>query len=259
MILDLQVDTTQLLLRLHNGEKRLAYAVVNAINQTARRIQEAERDRVRREFVVRRVDFMMREAAVIKPFASVKDARPFAEVAVGDKQRLLLSKFEKGAERTPMTPGAKSVAVPLLGRPARPSIAGPVPPAFTFAGMHLVAYYHGKRLTKRRRAGRRDVGLFGEYGRLALPQPEASGSVQWKGANRTFLLPVTARAPLGAVFQRIGPGRGDIREVWSFRRGLRLDARLQFVLTARRIADEWFAEEVQRETIAALAHSGGRP
>jgi hypothetical protein len=122
--IDLQIDTAPLLLRLKNGEKRLAYAVVNAINSTAKRVQEAERERVLRAFVVRKRDFILREAAIIKPFASVKQGRPYAEISVGDKQRLLLRKFEQGAAREPFTPGAKSVAVPLLGRPARPRSRG---------------------------------------------------------------------------------------------------------------------------------------
>jgi hypothetical protein len=255
--IDLQVDTSPLLLRLKNGERRLAYAVVNAIKNTALRIQEAERDRVRRKFVVRKSDFIMREAAIIKPFPSVSQSRPYAEISVGQKQRLLLAKYEQGAAREPFTPGAKSVAVPLLGRPARRSIASAVPPAFRFSGMKLKAFYKGKRLTKRRRGGHVDsVDLHGEYGRVSLPQPEASGGVQWKGENRTFLLPVSERAPFGAVFQRIGPGRGDIREIWSFKRGVRLDTRLEFVVTAQRVAAEWFGEELERETIAALARSG---
>lgn len=258
MKIELQVDTAQLLLRLKNGEKRLAYAVVNAINATALRIQNAERERVLGAFVVRKRDFIVREAAIVKPFASVKQARPYAEVAVGDKQRLLLAKFEKGAQREPFTPGAKSVGVPLLGRPARPSLSSGVPPAFRFSGMKLRAFYAGKRLTRSggRRRGQVPLGLLHEYGRLSIPEPEKS-RIQWKGENRTFLLPVTRRAPFGAVFQRIGPGRGDIREIWSFWRGVRLDARLEFVVTAQRIADQWFGEELQRETLAALARSGG--
>ena len=67
------------MLRLRNGQRRLAYAVVNAINNTAKRIQEAERRRVEEEFTVRKRDFLRREAAKIKPFASVKQGRPYAE------------------------------------------------------------------------------------------------------------------------------------------------------------------------------------
>jgi len=41
---------------LHNhGQRRLAYAVVNAINNTAKRIQQAERRRVEEEFTVPRM------------------------------------------------------------------------------------------------------------------------------------------------------------------------------------------------------------
>jgi hypothetical protein len=41
MRIDLQIDSTELVLRLENGQRRLAYAVVNAINNTAKRIQAA--------------------------------------------------------------------------------------------------------------------------------------------------------------------------------------------------------------------------
>ena len=99
MRIDLQIDSAQLLLRLQNGQRRLAYGVVNAINNTAKRIQDAERRRVEEEFTVRKKDFIRREAAIINPFASLRQARAFAEIAVGQKSRLLLSAFERGAER----------------------------------------------------------------------------------------------------------------------------------------------------------------
>ncbi|PIV81181.1 hypothetical protein COW53_05735 [bacterium CG17_big_fil_post_rev_8_21_14_2_50_64_8] len=43
MRIDLQIDSAPLVLRLQNGQRRLAYAVVNAINNTAKRIQAVER------------------------------------------------------------------------------------------------------------------------------------------------------------------------------------------------------------------------
>ena len=54
MKIDLQIDSARLVLRLRNGERRLAYAVVNAINNTAKRIRDAERRRVEEEFTVRK-------------------------------------------------------------------------------------------------------------------------------------------------------------------------------------------------------------
>ena len=107
MKIDVQIDSTKLILRLRNGQRRLAYATVNAINNTAKRIQVAERQRVEKEFTVRKKNFVLRQAAVIKPFANVKQGRPFAEIAVGQKPRLLLSAFERGAERKPSTPSAR--------------------------------------------------------------------------------------------------------------------------------------------------------
>jgi hypothetical protein len=261
--IDVNIDVSSLLLRLEKGEKRLAYAAVNAINKTAVRIQAAEHEHVREAFIIRKPTFFFGTAgrpggvaARITPFASVKQSRPYAEIAASapsgaSARRTLLPQFEHGGIRKPMTPGAKSVAVPLLGRPARPSIRGGVPPEFTFPGMHLVAFKGGKRLRRRRRGRTVDVGQFGEFGKL---QPSVEG-VQYKGRNRTFQLPKTKKAPRGGVFQRIGPGRGDIREIWSFITPPELDNRLHFQDTARRIADRWFREELQREAVDALSRS----
>ncbi|MFH1689976.1 MAG: hypothetical protein ABIE42_07030 [Candidatus Eisenbacteria bacterium] len=83
MRIDLQIDSAQLILRLRNGQRRLAYAAVNAINNTAKRIQAAERRRVEEEFTDRKTEFIRREAAIIKPFASVRQGRAFAEISVG--------------------------------------------------------------------------------------------------------------------------------------------------------------------------------
>jgi len=54
MKINLRIDSAALVLRLQNGQRRLAYAAVNAINNTAKRIQEAERRRVEEEFTVRK-------------------------------------------------------------------------------------------------------------------------------------------------------------------------------------------------------------
>jgi hypothetical protein len=72
MRIDLQIDCASLVLRLENGQRRLAYVVVNAINATAKRIQATERRHIEQEFTIRKKDFVLRQAAVIKPFASVK-------------------------------------------------------------------------------------------------------------------------------------------------------------------------------------------
>lgn len=257
----LSYDDRELLLKMRNGEKRLAYGVSEALRATMLQMQSAIQEHTLRAFTTRKVEFIRRFSCVIEKWPSPRDARPWGEMAVGMPSKagtLLLAYYEQGAPRRPFTPGAKSVAVPILGRPARPSFAQGVPPVFTFQGMALKAFYENKRLRKRRRAGRTDVGLFGEYGRLALPDNADRSRIQWKGNNRTFLLPSSRRAQLGAVFQRIGPKRGDVREVWTFKQGLHLDDRLQFVATGRAIADRWFAENVQRAAVESIAHDAGR-
>lgn len=152
MNIKLRVDNSQLLLRLRNGEKRLAYAVVNAINRTAEDIQAAERQRVRSEFVLRKPEFVLRQAAIIKPFASVGQGRLFAEISVGQKPRLLLGEFEEGGERLPFK--GKSVAVPVIGG-ARASKSASVPEELFIQRLRF----------KRGRKGARTIwrGLLGTY------------------------------------------------------------------------------------------------
>jgi hypothetical protein len=261
---NVKIDTTQLFDRMEKGAKRLVYATQNALKDTALELQAAAHENVRRRYIVRRPDFLFGTpgrpggaAAKIVVFPSVSQSRMFAEVAVGQGRtfttpRLLLPTFEAGGERKPFTPGAKSVAVPLQGRPARPTIRGPVPPQYTFAGLRFAAYRGKKRLRKRTtRSG--DVTVFGEFGRVTLPA--ASGKVQWKGLERTFILTHTAKAPHGGVFQRIGPGPEDIRMIYAFEQGIRVPATLHFYETARRIADTRFKENMEKRTIEALAHS----
>lgn len=270
MQINCQIDSTELVLRLNKGQRRLAYAAVNAINSTAKRIQAAERDRVAEEFTIRKADFMHRQAAIIKPFASVRDARPFAEIAVGQKPQLLLSAFERGGERKPFTPGAKSVAVPLTGSAARPSFAASVPEELMFRKLRLVKKVggHGTHTKHRRRSTRVTADVT--FRRTAAGQ--------WKGRQRTFILfpgagdarigemrtrfglpgRALARTFHGGVFQRVGPKDDDIRLIYAFRPIVKLDARLGFVATAQAEAQRWFKEEMEREVINAIARSRGK-
>jgi hypothetical protein len=219
MRIDLQIDSTELVLRLKNGQRRLAYAVVNAINNTAKRIQAAERQRVEEEFTVRKKEFIRREAAIIKPFASVRQGRAYAEIAVGQKPRLLLSAFERGAERKPFTPSARSVAEPVVGGPARPQFSQQVTPELRV----------GRLRFDRTKTGRRRAGVT---------------------RTKTYLVPEVG------IFQRVS--RGATRIVYFFSRGKRLEPRLHFVETAQREAQTWFGEEMEKEVINAIARARGR-
>ena len=219
MRIDLQIDSTELVLRLQNGQRRLAYAAVNAINNTAKRIQAAERRRVEEEFTVRKKEFIRREAAIIKPFASVRQGRAYAEIAVGQKPRLLLSAFERGAVRKPFTSAAKSVAEPVVGGPARPRFTESVPPELRM----------GRLRFDRTKTGKRRAGVT---------------------RTSTYLVPAVG------IFQRVG--KETSRMVYIFTRGKRIKPRLRFVETARKEARRWFREEMQREVVNAIARARGR-
>ena len=219
MKINLQIDSTKLILRLRNGQRRLAYATVNAINNTAKRIQAAERQRVEREFTVRKKNFIQRQAAVIKPFANVKQGRPYAEISVGQKPRLLLSAFERGAVRKPSTPSARHVAEPVIGGPARPRFNQPVTPELRLRRLRF----------DRTKTGRRRAGVT---------------------RTKTYLVPQVG------IFQRTGPATS--RLVYAFTRGKKLKPRLHFVETARKEADRWFREEMEKEVLNAIARANGR-
>lgn len=260
MRIDVAVDSSALLLRLRNGEKRLAFAVVNALRNTALQIQQAEFESARSKFVIRKPAFFFGSparpggvAAKIEVFPSVRQARPYAEIAVGRASKggpILLSMFEAGGLRKPVTPGAKRVAVPLLGRPARPSIRSGVPPAFSIPGLKLRKFIGGKLQRRRRRGRTVPETLFGEFGRPRTEATTAAGKVQWKGLQRTYQV-----SDVG-IFQRIGPDREDTRLIHSFIEPPRLDDRLGFVRTAQSEARRWFREFMERETIEALTRAG---
>lgn len=219
----IDIDTRNLLLRLNKGEKRLAYAVVNALNETAKRIQAGERQHLLKQFTVRQIAFMQREVAKIerKNFANVKRGQAWVEIGVGQKPRLLLSEFEKGGERLPFV--GKNVAIPVLGGPARPTMRSRVPRGLQFQSLAF-----------------RDVYGRKSHGRSIV------------GQRRTYIVPNVG------VFQRTGPKRRQTRMLYAFRPRLTLDDRLEFVRTARLVADRWFKEEMEKQVADALAHDQGK-
>lgn len=251
MDLEVSVRAADVLRGLGLAEKRTQYAVVNALNKTIKLVQERQRSRVRGQFTVRKPDFLLRQAAVIKGraggsgFASVKEGRLEARVMVGERPRLLLGRFEAGGTRGAFK--GKNVAVPLRGGPARPTKRSAVPEPFTFKGLRFVK-------GQRRSGGSRRVK--GAAGFRAVRGKK--GTIQWKGERRTFILPRSARAPEGGVFQRIGPGRDDVRMIYSFVREVRIAPVLKFVETARRTASAAFPPALLAEISATIKHAFGR-
>lgn len=216
--INVEIDPRGLITRLRNGEKRLAYAAVNAINNTAKEIQRAARKRVEDVFTIRKPEFMKREAAKIKPFASVKQGRAYAEVSVGDKPGLLLGMFERGGIREPRTPSARLVAIPSVGGPARPTFADTVPAELRMKRLNFTKMKSGKP--------RKAVAATHTY------------MIDGKG-----------------IFQRV-PGEAP-RTVYTFVRNQKIKRGLDWEKTAKAIAARWFKEMFEREVVKAIAHDKG--
>jgi hypothetical protein len=189
---------------------------------------------------------------------------PYAEVYVGrastlsSQRRLLLPLFERGGVKKGKS--GLPVAIPVTGSRARPAFGRHVDPQYTWAGMRLEAYRSGQKVRREVRGStgrvrRKSQTLFNSDGRFALPTDD--GTTQWKGRHRTFLLFGTERNPEGGVYRRTGPGRGDVQLIWKFQKEVKLDARLGWIHVADVEAGRWFKEEMEKQTIAAIARSRG--
>lgn len=265
-VIELDIDAAKPLALLNNGAKRMSYAIVNAVNATAKHVQSKMHEDVRAKFTVRNEKFLFGTpqrpggaAGRITMFANVGAKRYQALVEVlassqASARRFLLPTFETGGQKTPRA-GKEKFAVPLTGSPARPNSKSPVVKDYTFAGMRLEASQNGVKLTKKRgRKGKvSGVGLLGEFGVTSLP--DSNTATQWKGKNRTFLLPKSKKLPLGGVLQRTGKKRGDIRLVYLFMKTAPLDNRLGYKALQQREAPPYLKTALEREVNATLAYN----
>lgn len=251
---EVDVKAAEVLLNLRNGTRRMAYAIANALHSSLLGAQTAVRTNVSSTFTLRRGAFVLREAAVIRGRAGGSGfpsaTRLEGRFQTGDKERFLLGGFETGAVRYPFTPGAKSVAVPVTGGPARPSDAARVPQRFMFSNLQVAKETKRATETKPRKYRRRSLEL--------TRHTTSGGKVQFKGASRTFLLTSTKKAPLGGVYQRVGPGRDDIRMVYSFMTPKRLPTILRYDITARQFVEARFTAFLRSEVEKTLNFQRGR-
>lgn len=163
MKINVTIDSTNLKARTLKEQKNLAYSASQALNATAKEIQQATRIHMDRTFYLRKSGFMYRMVKIFR-FSNAKQGIPYAEVGIDHKPRLLLSMFEGGGRREPFK--GKRVAVPITGGAARPGKQSIITEELTFRKMRFK-----KHRTK-------------------------EGKVQWKGQSRTFLIPEVG------VFQR---------------------------------------------------------
>lgn len=210
-------DSRELLLRMQKGQKKLAYAAANAINDTAKEAQLAMQKRADDIYTVRRSTFFRRQVAIIKPFASARQGRPFAIVQVGQKPRLLLAVLEHGGVRKPAK--GRRVAVPITGNSARPTFGSQVPKAFEY------------RTLKPARAGRKRRAGAGQV-------------------SQSFILDGPGVKQPG-VYLRTGPGQVEL--LYAFEEPMTLKPSLRFVQTVSRVGatrlEANFEKHVKREIL----------
>jgi hypothetical protein len=234
MGLEVDVRGVEVLAVLKNGNKRIAFAVVNALNKTIKDVQVAERRGVEKEFTLRKRDFVLREAAVVSKknggFANVASGRFQAQVQVGEKSRLLLSSFEKGGSRARALRDAGSesngdkAAVPVVGNAARPSFGQQVPTTLRYKALAIRKDSKGMR----------------------------------KGKRGTFVVDFNKDGDGDAVIQRVGKGRGDTRMLYRLNEGQALEKRLGFEERARTVAMTKFPMYLQAEIRSSLAFAAAR-
>lgn len=234
MQVNIKVDTSLLDKNAKRYAKNLAFSAAQALNDAAKEAQNRIRANVHERFHVRQAQFVDRSIKIFA-FANARANRPYAEIGVDNKPRFILSLFEEGGARLPFV--GKNVAVPVTGQAARPSFDDNVRPDLRFSALNFrksaITSQGRQLLAARKRAGIRKRKLAGQY-------------IIWRGDQRTFILPQTRRAPLGGVFQRVGPGRDDIRLIYSFKSNVRLRAALDFVSTSEQSFNAVFQESFYR-------------
>jgi hypothetical protein len=206
MRIDVEIDDRALRRKFEREGKALAYGAVQAINETAKDVQAAERANLDKKFTVRRAAFMYRLIKV--KFASVAQQRPYAEIFVDPtKQRVILADFESGDVREPVK--GQRVAVPITGSLARPSFTSPVADAFTFKALRF------KRVT-------------GAKGKAAT----------FKGLMETYIIPAVG------VFTRLGKTVSQL--IYAFKRPMRMRKILGFFEVAEKTYKQRFKGNFDR-------------
>ncbi|MEX1185306.1 MAG: hypothetical protein WEA80_01795 [Gemmatimonadaceae bacterium] len=241
-------NVEQLLERVNEIEKkRIPFAISRALNLTAMGFRGAMRTGISRRFVVRVPRFIlgsdkgMRSGLVHVARgedSSYKRGQYSATVAVGGSEpssksfgsRFILNKFQDGGERT----GTAESPIAIPTKSLRPSFSDRVPRAM-----------YPKNL-----------------GHVASSLPTASGHNERskkrpaKRARGTFVIGQVGEKQWG-IYQRVGPGKNDIRKIWSFRTRIPIPRRLQFYETAQAYVPNSWKKHMRKALGEALDRSGG--
>ena len=195
---------------------QLPFATSVAINRTAKAVQAAIQAHMQQTFTIRRPWVLQ---GITIPRFSDKTDTPIAVSIEIDPKRAFLGKFEAGGVKT----GSPTLPIAIPSTALRPDLSA-VPP--------LALYPKNLGLVARRGV----VGIRAPHSHLTK-----RGVLQTQGKARTFVLDQTMiGVSVAGVYQRTGPGKHDIRLLWSYKDRIPIPAVLRFAATAEEtVRAEW--------------------
>jgi len=232
MKISMKLDASAFEAKTKKQIRNLAYSTVQAINDTAKQVQEAVRKDMEKRFNIRsdKTKKFLFQRIKISQFADVNKNKPYAEISIDikNKARLLLPLYETGGERKPFF--GKQMAVPITSTAREGSINKPVADDFRWDKMKIKKYK-----TKAREIIKYKTKLNG----VITKYKPKERKTQLKGRQRTFVMK-------GRLWQRIGSGRRDIRAIYHFSKPFRLRKRLRFVDISKETYQKQFQENFYR-------------
>jgi hypothetical protein len=233
MLIKTQIDITRGLQLTDLLLKKIPYATNNALTRTAKELVDVEKTALKSEFHIRQSpsqSIVLRSVRITK-YSRANDlwTRVAIDAGFAAGSKLLLTLFELGGEKTPQL--GSELAIPPTGGAVRPSMAQAMAPRLLY-----------KKLGMQRRT-------------------TSSGKVQYKGAQRTFIIPgigvfqrISSRMRAARAKRGIAAGKGgNIVLLYRFRTAVHLPARMHFVRTAREFVAKRFGQIWREEFARELA------
>lgn len=217
--------------------RQLPYAAMKALNQTAIDFQQEEQYGLRQRMTIRRPWVLQGIKIERGDFATKEKLAVTVHIAnrtgEGADSRAFLDKFEEG------------------GPESRPNRFSP--------------FYMPSPNTRPSPAAQIQAGLYPKALRL-MPRKDVTGTMaatghvtrrgilQLQGKRRTFVLDPTTMFGVAqwGVYQRTGPGKGDIRLLWRYKARVTIPRLLHFHDTAVAISNDRWAENFNAAFVQAV-------
>lgn len=210
---------------------QIPFAASLALNQTAKDVQRAEQVQIASNFVLRQAAFNLRHVRIPK-FSNKADRPMTVTVEIGERGAYL-KKFQAPGTKTALDP-SNPIAIPSTN--IRPSFGDSPARAL---------YPKNLRLVPRKAV----TGML-----PAQRHVTRHGVVQLKGKRRTFVLDPTEHRGVKTwgVYQRTGPGRGDVRLIWTYKSRIPIPRLLDFMGVGERVVAERWTENFAQAFARAI-------